>query len=331
MILVVIPKTAPEHIIQSQIINRSIFLYGRDNVHFFSEKKSLLLLKQYRCYTSIEEIKSSKHITKVYTRSIVDFFHFLPLTKVKQWQAIYDFRGLISEESFLRNESHAKKWILKAFEYFAFKWSDEVFCVSNNMKNELLSAFGKREVQVVPCCITSEDLNLKKITQPTGKIRFIYVGSLSKWQGFQDACRIYRQIENSNTEFVVVTKDIENAQALLRSMNIQANVKTGSRAFCLSEMAKADFGFIVRPASKINNTASPIKFLEYTSQGVIPIMTKNIGDYSEYFSNESVLIEDINTDVSFSKFTDKLKERDIYQRLFFKSKEFVWEKFRLDN
>ena len=41
-----------------------------------------------------------------------------------------------------------------------------------------------------------------------------------------------------------------------------------------------DFGFLLRENLLFNRISSPIKFLEYSSNGVVPIITQFVGDYS---------------------------------------------------
>ena len=54
------------------------------------------------------------------------------------------------------------------------------------------------------------------------------------------------------------------------------------------ELTNYHFGFLLRGNSIVNHVASPIKFLEYIEAGVIPITTRNVGDYSEIVNKEKV-------------------------------------------
>ena len=63
---------------------------------------------------------------------------------------------------------------------------------------------------------------------------------------------------------------------------------TQSHQEVLKELRKYDFGFLLRDDNIVNNTASPIKFLEYVSNGVIPIMSDGIGDYSRLVHDKKI-------------------------------------------
>ena len=79
----------------------------------------------------------------------------------------------------------------------------------------------------------------------------------------------------------------------------------------------------------LNRVSSPVKFLEYVSNGVIPIITPYIGDYSDDVSERKLGII-FNGDIVKLIKEIKLIIPDIKkyrQRLYSYSSSLTWDKF----
>ena len=94
------------------------------------------------------------------------------------------------------------------------------------------------------------------------------------------------------------------------------------------ELKYYDFGFILRENHVINKVSSPIKLLEYTSSGVIPILTDSVGDYPMIMKDQKIgiVIDDLNFSFLKNDFLDILNDSNIYLRLFKFSENFTWSK-----
>lgn len=299
-ICVVIPKGLPQAVFESQV----------------KSKFKNLDFKYYAMTSQVSErfgVSAGRVIdipsnSNVYIRSIFDFFFVFFLNKVmfRKWYIVYDFRGLISEESFLRNGSVFKKRVLGVLERVAYHFSNEVWTVSNNLRDYLTDNFYNRDIKVIPCKVDA-DWVIKRNLEKPDVINFVYVGSINKWQCFEKTCGYYASIETESTSLTVVTHDTVEANRILSEYNItKCCVKSCSRQEVMQELDKAHFGFVLRENNIVNVTSSPIKLLEYTSRGVIPIMTPFVGDYSSALSDVAVFIdENIDTTVFFERLTDE--------------------------
>jgi hypothetical protein len=301
MKVIIVPKLISSGVFESQLLS---LIKNSDASHvcFHSQqqfekfKSKLNELKVIGILSRTQLFKTIFNIQKVYCRDVFDFqllffFKLLSLGKVK---ITYDFRGLISEESFIRNNSTFRKIILRSFELFAFTFSTSLYCVSNNLKQNLLSVFWNRDVTVIPCCISDNEIDENVSLESKDSNSFIYVGSIASWQCFNDAVVFYKNLELGNKSFKVITKDLTAAREILHMHGVTATILSGDRDFVLNELKSTMYGFVLRDNNLINTTASPIKLLEYTSQGVIPIMTRWVGDYSQVFKDNSVIIDDLN-------------------------------------
>ncbi|OIM99618.1 hypothetical protein BFR57_03370 [Idiomarina sp. MD25a] len=312
---VIVPKNLSPAVIDSQVVRR------------FINSKMIIRKRQ---VNSLEDEKLSKFRTvksgsSVYCRELLDFVkvYIWRLITRKKFRIYYDFRGIVSEESFLRNRSRVRRKFLSILERFAFNKADKVLCVSENMKNYLNNRFYVRSIYVEACKCDKSFLYLKPKENAKNKIIFCYLGSISKWQCFEKACLMYKQVESSNTEFRVFTGDQHKALSILEKYSLSNFfVASLSRAEVPSRLREADFGFLLRDDNIVNQTASPIKFAEYVCSGVIPIMTEFVGDYSSRYKDLVVITNDWSLTVDRLK--SKLEEKKLYSELYSLGKSLVW-------
>lgn len=269
-------------------------------------------------------------IRSIYTRSIIDFF-WIQIIKTfffKKWILAYDFRGLGSEESRFKGKSKIKILILEYLEWFAYNFSDKLFTVSDSFKTYLETKYSKKKkIIVIPCCVEKAVFVSKPIYTPGDKIKFVYVGGLAKWQKFNYILKIYSQISSKlNTSLTIITNDVSQAKAIIKEKNVNAEVFRMDHEDISQELIKYDFGFLFRDNILLNNVASPVKFLEYISNGVIPIISENIGDYSKLINTNKIgIIDTLNIDEMIAEIENIKKDMDIQRRLFNTAKDYLWE------
>lgn len=316
---VVIPKGISNAIFESQVLER----FSDSKIKFLSYDKDQKLTSK------LNEFSDLVDDDVVYFRSVTDFFrfkisHFL---STKKTITEFDFRGVISEESYLRNGSYSRKIMLRALEFFAYKYADRLFAVSSNLSGFLKNEFYEKSIDIIPCCVPLNICRLKSHAVNFEKLKFIYVGSMSSWQSFETICRLYSSIHSERTEFTVLTRDIEGANKLLAKYDISAKVMSANRDDVLNELDIADFGFIYRKNCLVNTTASPVKFLEYTARGVIPIMSPYVGDYSEIFKEAAYIIDNESDKLCMSKLIKLCENGFVYKALNDLTVNFTWDKF----
>lgn len=280
---VIVPKGITKAVFESQVLSK----FAGQGCKYYSFQKGMeidgLVLSN-----NFDDM--SKEDT-VYIRSVLDFLRFKLIYRIKG-KTIYDFRGLISEESYLKNKSKMRRLVLQLLEYFAYKKADKVWTVSNNLKMFLKSKYYNKPIEVYPCKIDRDRVVRKRLKSST-LVNFIYVGSMSEWQCFDRVCKEYSRIASPTTALTVLTADLTKAVKILSFYKINAEVKTCTRDEVLHYLDSADFGFVLRDNNIVNTTASPIKTVEYASRGVIPIMTSSVGDYSAELADMALNV-DIN-------------------------------------
>jgi len=316
---IVIPKGISAEIFHSQIIER----FNGTEFKFLSYDKEQSLV------TNLSDLSCVMDGDIIYFRSVTDFFRFSlgNIFFTKKVIKEFDFRGIISEESYLRFGSKTRRMLLRWLEYFSFKYADRLFAVSNNLANYLRKKYYSRDVTVIPCCVPSDFCVLKTTPSSHEEMRFIYLGSMSKWQAFSKVCELYSGINTELKTLTVITNDTVTANQMLNKYTIKAKVISGDKKIVLEQLDQADFGFIYRTNCKINTTASPVKFLEYTARGVIPVMSEYVGDYSETFKKYSYTIKNGEEKIDIKKLVKLRSDQATYRALFKLTNQYVWEEY----
>ena len=288
---ILIPKNLSEGIIKSQIFGKKTGYFDSrfkdiEYISFDKRQNCLMLKKKVTTVTFFKLFFLDSNAT-FYTRSIWEFFPLLFLKLIKQYKIIYDYRGAVPEESFLKNKNLPKYYFLKFIDRLPAYFSEEVHCVSEYFKNYLFQNYKKREYIVIPCLVNEMNFPIK---EEKNVIKFIYVGGLSVWQKFEEILKLFSLIENEiSSTLTIVTPDTLNAKMLVENQNIRNyRIVSGDAEVVKNELKDSDFGFLLRDNIIVNNVASPVKFLEYISNGVVPILTEGIGDYSNLVSNNLI-------------------------------------------
>ncbi len=194
-------------------------------------------------------------------------------------------QGLPPEESFMRNHSYLRKFILSIRDRNALKHSNLVFLVSEKMREFLENKYRisfKNKYMIMPCFNTELDKASFSVPEKYEKNVFTYTGSLASWQCFEQTARLYSQIEQAlpDCRFDVYTSEKAEAEALLKKYgvkNYRIDFVTPSE---LTERLKCcKFGFVLREDDPVNNVATPTKFSTYLSNGVIPIFSSCIDGF----------------------------------------------------
>lgn len=250
-------------------------------------------------FSLLKMIAFKSDISKIYIRDPFDFLiiRFF-LSRISDAKLIYDFRGISSEELALKKRSLWKINIMKKIESYIYKRADSICTVSNQLRNYLNERFGERHINVFPCLYSGSAVE----NDSRNEFSFCYVGGLSAWQSFDKVVNafevIYRMDERSS--LTVCTNEVDLATSMLSSSSIPNHaytVKSLPHEEVIKELSKHKYGFLLRDDNIVNKTSSPIKYFEYLSAGVIPILTPYVGDYSSFRAG-IVIGRDISDDYS---------------------------------
>ena len=289
-----IPNDLSLGIIQSQVINKGN--------HFFSKKYDAIVyhcneqnkkklndlkiedIRWYRSvFNSILKLPKGSHL---YTRNIWEFaLMFLFIKIIRRHYLIYDYRGLASSEFSFNNGNKIKRSIINLFEKLPSKFANEIHTVSLKFKEFLSEHYNTHVNHVVPCLVNK----ISSFDNPNinGEIKLIYVGGMNKWQKIEEILVYFNTIQTKlDCSLTIITGDQEKLKPYLtkyKHLNIQT--LSGNNDFVIKELRKHHVGFLFRDDLIFNQVASPVKFLAYITNGVIPIMSNNIGDYSDLTKN----------------------------------------------
>lgn len=339
MILIVVPKGLSLGIISSQILKFAEFLSHSKEVILLIEDDLLnsINIESKKLdsigYSQTKNIKKAYEKAEwVYIRRPKLFLKYFLLRKVNNYsyKIFYDFRGLSHCESYLRNNSEIRRFIIYNLERYASKKADHLGAVSNKLGYVIRNNFkSKKPLYITPCCIS--DVKLKEPVMQE-QVNFVYVGGLSLWQCFEDVLDAFKSVSKKipNSTLTIITKQIESAKIKVSEAKLEkVSYKTLTHEQVLEVLPKYDFGFLLRKNIFLNNVASPVKFLEYTSNGVIPIVSSGIGDFSEEaVANKIGLV--LNSEKSIidsDNLFNLLNDPGIYKRMQKFSQQYTWDKY----
>lgn len=201
-------------------------------------------------------------------------------------ECIFWMQGVVPEESYARHHSWIRKKILDFVEKITLASSDKLILVSHEMKKHLSHkhSCALPECFIMPCF--NEELDEKHMLYPKEYISnsFVYVGGLSKWQCFDEIVRIYSFIERNveNTELVVFTKQTDEAKKIIKQYEIKNSRVSYAAVSELAEKIRGlKFGFVIREDIILNQVATPTKLSNYLANGIMPIYSGCLKNFSE--------------------------------------------------
>lgn len=195
-------------------------------------------------------------------------------------------QGATADESFMRNHSKIRYWLLNKMDLFAMKKAKAILYVSQYMKEyyeKLGNCSFDNKSYLMPCFNEVYDRSVFDSKDYSKKV-FTYVGSLDLWQCFEQTVDIYKKIEDKLKDcfFKVLTFDEEKGKRILQEKGVKNySVKRVPKEEVKKELLEANYGFIIREDSIVNRVATPTKFSSYLSSGVIPIFSKCLTDFTQ--------------------------------------------------
>jgi len=329
---VVLDKSTPKNIYYSQIVPmvENVIKYQTEIIAHNSLPIKKPRTASYKGYNFLCKILFYSEYEILYVRSELLFMRlFIARYFIRnKYKICFDFRGLDSAESKYKHSNPIKEVVLKNIERFIYRNSDYLLAVSNRLKSHLHLMYGARQVFVQPCMVTK---NVEKVFFPiteNDKIRFVYVGGVSGWQNINKMLLMFSEISKGTVQcyLTIITNDLSSVISKIKKNKI-VNVEVKSiddRNLLLEELTKHDFGFLIRDDILMNNVSSPIKYVEYISHGVIPILTKGIGDYSMLTIEHNLGIVLDTCEISMDKLFEIRNDPKIYKRLYKVSKTLIW-------
>lgn len=195
-------------------------------------------------------------------------------------------QGATADESYMRNHSKLRYWMLNKIDTFAMKKARFILYVSEYMREhyeQLAGCSFKEKSYIMPCFNEVYDETVYQYKDYEKKV-FTYVGSLDLWQCFDQTAILYKQIEEHipNTLFKVLTFNVDEAKRILAEKGVKNySVACVPKEKVKQELLETTYGFILREDNMVNRVATPTKFSSYLASGVIPIFSDCLRDFSK--------------------------------------------------
>ncbi len=242
---------------------------------------------------------------------------------------IYWYQGLPAEECFLVQNNRIKYYVWNMIEWFVIRHLDFILFVSETMKSYVSQKnkinLDERRCYVMPCMNTT--LHQEAFIK-SGKYQnriFAYVGSLTKWQSFEETAALYKKIEEAfdgHTLFKIFTWDQDEAKDIIDKLRIQNyEIDYVNNTELPTVLADVKYGFILRKDNIVNRVATPTKISSYLSCGVIPIYSDCLEDFSKIAKEMKYAVSDHEEIITKLKIleSDEIYPDDIlqeYERVF---------------
>lgn len=196
-------------------------------------------------------------------------------------------QGILPEESYLKHKSKIRRFILSFIEKRMILKAKLLFTVSDEMIEHYNNKYNveiRKKSFTMPCFNTEFNPEaFKSIDRYKNKV-FTYVGSLSPWQCFTETLEIYSYIEQrkNNVELRIYTPSVEEAQKRVREKGIKNyRIEHVDNNELQSKLSKVTYGFIIRTDNVVNKVATPTKISSYLANGVVPIFSSSLRNFSK--------------------------------------------------
>lgn len=215
---------------------------------------------------------------------------FLEVLKTNRKQKmIFWWQGVAPEEIIFGKKNPSfrariKYLYLCCLEFFFLRYSSLNLFVSESMRKHYNNKYGyKKDNYVIMPCFNQkiEDVRFRypdKYKHPS----FVYAGGIQAWQCVDEALQLYALVKqkHSDASMTLLTKDDKSAQDLIAKHHLtDVTIKFVPLESLNGELARYKYGMLLRSNDPVNNVATPTKFNSYLAVGIIPIISRVIGDY----------------------------------------------------
>jgi hypothetical protein len=206
-------------------------------------------------------------------------------------------------------------WLLfiprqKIIRYIAAKLSNRSICVSEPLRDLIISICPKIHISVIPCPVPVEKFYFSlsqrlefrhRMAIFENDLLFIYSGSMTGYQSINNFIHFYEKILSLDSAYLLIaTVDIKKAKDILRGMVSDRLLFINAPYKDMNGLYNAsDFALMMRTSRSLNYVASPTKYGEYCLSGLKVIHNDAIGQVSRV-SNElgnGVPIDELPTQV----------------------------------
>lgn len=239
-----------------------------------------------------------EHIQIIHARSLYAGFIGLAVKclSLHNVALLYDNRGVFIIEEIEKGHWKNNSLKVKFFEFIEktlLEKSAAIVVVSNKFKEYLLSESSCLHIEKL--YVINNKTKIKRIAVDISikdiNIFAVYSGSTAVWQDLDELIKLFKILVDRNIKIKVFSyqteafdRILEENSELARSVRV---VKLQSENVNL-ELAKCNFGILLRENNLINNVSSPLKFGEYLAAGLPVMVSEGVGDTEEIINNFGV-------------------------------------------
>ncbi len=246
----------------------------------------------------------------------------------KKHKVVYDGRGAISAEFSEYNVANSIQLNEQIFqlEKECVLNADYRISVSNALINYWCKTFNYTSEShlIIPCTLNTLFCDLvfseatiqtarKKLGYPSNDVVLIYSGSTSGWQTLNVLNELAASyLINKNFKLIILAKSTAELQHLQSQFPTQVIINEVKPNEVPAYLLAADYGLLIREPSVTNQVASPVKFAEYLACGLQVLISRQLGDYSEFVINNKVgFIFEKNLALQSIPYTQKVLIRNL--------------------
>jgi glycosyltransferase involved in cell wall biosynthesis len=257
------------------------------------------------------------------------------LRLVRSFRLIWDCRG-DSEAEFLGKypRSGFLQRMVILYQIMLMRWRaawagmtcQSAIFVTDILRIRLGKTLGRKSFQIIPTAVADGlfyfDPKLRKATRDRLGYHkddsvLIYSGSLAYYQCFSECIEVFKSLrqQNPRTQLLVLTPEVAAArQEIERVATEGIQVLSAHHDEVNAYLNAADYAFLLREHSPLNDAAFPTKFAEYGMAGLPVIMRRTPPDAYNLAQEIGNLCEYQEGTVDFSTQPDRAKVSESYQR-----------------
>lgn len=303
--------------------------FNNNNIRF----KYINEIKEIKEILSEVDINKLKKNHNLIVGQVDDFLTaYISLIRYRRYiNIIYRARGIIPEESFLRNNSRLRYNILSFIEKFTLSKSSHILTVTNKQREHFMNKYhmSDKKFIVIHNYVSKEEYKLIETADIHDYREVVYLGSLSKWQSFDKIITIFKNIsyKDSEVKFLVCVdkNDVKKAESMLIDNGIKSFevVNLGYKEL-IERVSLSTAGIILRDNNLVNKVSCPFKIIDYIQANIPIILSNNIGDYDIMFKDKKFVyqidlkdVNDFKISESIITFLDEIMiSKDIKRRIY---------------
>ena len=244
-------------------------------------------------------------------------------------KVVYDGRAAVKaevEEFDVTGNKQLGEDFIKAEKNAVLK-SDYRIAVSNKLEEYWKREFGYQGDQhiVIPCTLTSKSSGKLLKEKNDGSIKLVYSGGLGAWQSCDLVANLCRKAikENANVNVLFLTKENEVIKKLIQEFPDRCERSWLKHEEVYEALSSCDYGILIREQNVTNQVASPVKFAEYLNAGLKVLISKNLGDFTEFVKENDcgIVIEDEITELISVSLSERKRLNQLANTYFKKSSE----------